>query len=118
LPVLERSREALYLFGGYGHQVPKAHLQPSVVLYRLLDRIDIHIEVPVVGCEKLNERRLGETSASVRRRVEKARQTQRQRFSGVQAADGEVSPVTCNADMRPAEVGKYCDLDDTERSLM
>ncbi len=84
----------------------------------LLDRIDIHIEVPAVDYEKLNERRLGETSAAIRQRVEKARQTQRQRFSGVQAADGEVSPVTCNADMRPAEVRKYCELDDTGRSLM
>ena len=89
-----------------------------VVLNRLLDRIDIHIEVPAVDYEKLNDRRLGETSAAIRQRVEKARQTQRQRFSGVQAADGEVSPVTCNADMRPAEVRKYCELDDTGRSLM
>ena len=84
----------------------------------LLDRIDIHIEVPAVDYEKLNERRLGETSAAIRQRVEKARQTQRQRFSGVQVGDGEVSPVTCNADMRPAEVRKYCELDDTGRSLM
>jgi len=84
----------------------------------LLDRIDIHIEVPAVDYEKLNERRLGETSAAIRQRVEKARQTQRQRFAGEKIADGEVSPVTCNADMRPAEVRKYCELDDTGRSLM
>jgi len=68
----------------------------------LLDRIDIHIEVPAVDYEKLNERRLGETSAAIRQRVEKARQTQRQRFAGEKIADGEVSPVTCNADIAPA----------------
>ncbi len=89
----------------------------------LLDRIDIHIEVPAVDYEKLNERRLGETSAGIRQRVEKARQTQRQRFAqaklaGSDVSQGEASPVTCNADMRPAEVRKYCELDDTGRSLM
>ena len=68
----------------------------------LLDRIDIHIEVPAVDYEKLNERRLGETSAAIRQRVEKARQTQRQRFAGEKLGEGEVSPVTCNADIAPA----------------
>ncbi len=84
----------------------------------LLDRIDIHIEVPRVDYEKLSERRLGETSAAIRQRVERARQTQRQRFAGEKPGEGEVSPVTCNADMRPGEVRKYCELDDTGRSLM
>ena len=68
--------------------------------------------------EKLYERRLGEISAAIRQRVEKARQTQRQRFAGEKLAEGEVSQVTCNADMRPAEVRKYFELDDTGRSLM
>ncbi len=89
----------------------------------LLARIDINIEVPAVDYEKLNERRLGETSAAIRMRVEKARQTQRQRFAQAKLAGGDVSqgdasPVTCNADMRPAEVRKFCELDDTGRSLM
>jgi magnesium chelatase family protein len=76
----------------------------------LLDRIDIHIEVPRVEYEKLSDSRLGEPSAAIRQRVELARQRQRERFAG-----GEVS---CNADMRPAEVRKYCELDDTCRTLM
>ncbi len=111
--------------GYHGDPVKACSCSPSTVTrYQkrisgpLLDRIDIHIEVPAVDYEKLSERRLGETSAAIRQRVEKARQTQRQRFAGVQAADGEVSPVTCNADMRPAEVRKYYELDDTGRSLM
>jgi magnesium chelatase family protein len=77
----------------------------------LLDRIDIHVEVPRVEYEKLSSARLGESSATVRERVEAARSRQRVRFA---SADG----ITCNADMRPAEVRKFCVLDETGQSLM
>ncbi|HVN54632.1 MAG TPA: YifB family Mg chelatase-like AAA ATPase [Anaerolineaceae bacterium] len=76
----------------------------------LLDRIDIHIQVPRVEYEKLSDSRLGEPSTTVRERVEIARKRQRQRFQG--------SDVACNADMHPAEVRKFCALDDAGRSLM
>jgi magnesium chelatase family protein len=76
----------------------------------LLDRIDIHISVPRVDYEKLSDQRLGESSADVRARVEAARDRQRGRFKG--------SDLACNADMRPAEVRQFCQLDDTGRSLM
>jgi magnesium chelatase family protein len=76
----------------------------------LLDRIDIHIEVPRVDYEKLSDERLGEPSDHVQDRVEAARERQRERF-----AESELS---CNADMRPAEVRRYCNLDETGRSLM
>ena len=77
----------------------------------LLDRIDIHVDVPRVEYEKLSDRGLGEPSATIQRRVEAARQVQQRRFS---QAEG----VVCNADMRPAEVRLYCGLDDTGRALM
>jgi magnesium chelatase family protein len=77
----------------------------------MLDRIDIHIDVPRVEYEKLSESRLGEESALVRMRVEKARGKQRQRFEGVKG-------ITANADMHLAEVRKYCILDDTGQTLM
>ncbi len=48
----------------------------------LLDRFDIHIEVPRVDYEKLSDDRLGEPSAAIRARVEAARERQRQRFEG------------------------------------
>jgi magnesium chelatase family protein len=48
-------------------------------------------------------------------RVEAARQVQRERFSGQPAG---VSPIACNADMRLAEVSKFCGLDDAGRALM
>ena len=76
----------------------------------LLDRIDIHIEVPRVEYDKLSDKRMGEPSECVRLRVEAARECQRTRFSGTRH--------TCNADMGPSEVRQFCDLDDTCRSLM
>ncbi len=76
----------------------------------LLDRIDIYLEVPRVDYEKLSDGRVGEPSARVRQRVEAARQIQRMRFDG--------TDVGCNADMRPAEIRKYCALDAPSTSLM
>ena len=66
--------------------------------------------------EKLSDNRLGESSADIRARVEAARERQRARFNG---RNGEKSiDVLSNADMRPAEVRKYCKLDETSESLM
>lgn len=76
----------------------------------LLDRIDIHVEVPRVNYEKLSDDRLGEPSISVRTRVEAARQLQRQRFAGLN--------VHHNADMGVAEVRKFCELDNESRLLI
>jgi magnesium chelatase family protein len=84
----------------------------------LLDRIDIHIEVPRLEYDKLAERRLGEASETIQKRVETARQRQRERFSTNGSTPANPSPVLCNADMLPADVRKHCDLDDTCRSLM
>jgi magnesium chelatase family protein len=77
----------------------------------LLDRIDIHIEVPRVEYDKLSQDRLGEPSANVQSRVETARQRQRQRF-------GRQDGIASNADMRPAEVRQHCKLDDAGNTLM
>jgi magnesium chelatase family protein len=76
----------------------------------MLDRIDIHIEVPRVDYQKLSSDRLGESSANIRQRVEAVRQRQRERFSGTH--------IVCNADMRIAEVRKYCKLEETSDNLM
>jgi magnesium chelatase family protein len=72
----------------------------------MLDRIDIHIEVPRVDYEKLSGDRLGETSESIRRRVQAARDIQLNRFS-----NGS-SDVICNADMRVGEIRQFCKLQD------
>lgn len=76
----------------------------------LMDRIDIHIEVPRVDYDKLSDERLGEPSARIQARVEAARERQRERFRG--------ESLSTNADMGPAEIRQYCHLDDTGRSLM
>ena len=62
------------------------------------------MDVPRVPYEKLTDQRLGEPSDTIRARVEAAREKQRARFAGTDLA--------CNADMRPADVRKYCRLDD------
>jgi magnesium chelatase family protein len=76
----------------------------------MLDRIDIHIEVPRVEYEKLSDDRLGEPSSGIQARVQASRQWQRERFKN--------SELTCNADMGPAEVRRYCKLDATGSALM
>jgi magnesium chelatase family protein len=79
----------------------------------LLDRIDIHIEVPRVDYEKLSGNRLGETSESIRKRVQAARDIQNNRF-----ANGESKDIVCNADMRVGEVRQFCQLQAEGQSLM
>jgi magnesium chelatase family protein len=80
----------------------------------LLDRIDIHIEVPRVPYERLTGERLGEPSSVVAARVEAARERPRQRFASRDLH------VVCNADMTPADVRvrEACKLDATGQSLM
>jgi len=76
----------------------------------LLDRIDIHVEVPRVNYEKLSDDRLGEPSEAVRARVEAARQMQRERFGKSQTHH--------NADMGVAAVRKFCGLSDEGSALI
>jgi magnesium chelatase family protein len=84
-----------------------------------LDRIDIHVEVPRVDYEKLSDDRFGEPSASIQERVESARELQRQCFRpGNPPQFDNVSELTCNSDMHPEDVRKYCQLDTTSQSLM
>jgi magnesium chelatase family protein len=79
----------------------------------LLDRIDIHIEVPRVDYEKLSGDRLGETSEAIRSRVQAARNIQNKRFT-----IGASNDIVCNADMRVGEVRQFCQLQAEGQSLM
>lgn len=76
----------------------------------LMDRIDLHVEVPRVDFEKLTAVHRGEPSAAVRERVEAARVRQAARFQG--------NGLLCNADMGPSEVRQLCPLDPTGSRLM
>ena len=77
----------------------------------LLDRIDIHVEVPRVDYQKLSSDRLGESSETIRYRVEAARQRQRERFEGVRqlrSSHGSVAgSLVCNADMRVGGIPQF-----------
>jgi magnesium chelatase family protein len=86
----------------------------------LLDRIDIHIEVPRVDYDKLTADRLGEPSEAIQARVEQAREMQRQRFAvgAVRETPLHGTPLLCNADMGPTEVRQICQLDETGRGLV
>ncbi|HEX9389454.1 MAG TPA: YifB family Mg chelatase-like AAA ATPase [Anaerolineales bacterium] len=79
----------------------------------LLDRIDIHIEVPRVDYEKLSGDREGESSECIRSRVQAARDIQNTRFSKNGSSD-----IVCNADMRVGEIRQFCKLQDEGQSLM
>jgi len=76
----------------------------------LLDRIDIHVEVPRVDYEKLADKRRVEDSATVRRRVQTARERQLERFKGTK--------LTCNAEMGPAEVRDFCQVEASAEKLL
>ena len=76
----------------------------------LLDRIDMHIEVPSVEFEAMRRKEQPESSAAVRQRVNAAREVQKRRFEG--------TAVTCNAYMTPAMIGQYCQLDAAGEKVM
>jgi magnesium chelatase family protein len=86
----------------------------------MMDRIDIHCEVPRVDYDKLTSDKLGEPSAAVRERVEAAREVQRTRFERAHANGvlPEGRNLTCNADMGPAEVRQYCEVDQAGKALL
>jgi magnesium chelatase family protein len=103
--------------GYYGDPVqPCTCSQGAITRYRqrisgpLLDRIDIHVEVPRVDYDKLTDERRGEPSAAIRERVQAARDRQAARFAGTR--------LVCNADMGVREVEAYARLDDQGQALM
>lgn len=69
----------------------------------LLDRIDLHVEVPAVAYRDLSDQREGEGSAAIAGRVLQARSIQQARFKG--------SKVHCNAQMNTRLIRKHCELD-------
>jgi magnesium chelatase family protein len=77
----------------------------------LLDRIDLHVEVPAVKFREITSERTGETSTQIRERVVAARERQQRRFSGK-------SRVTCNARMGSKELKAYCALMEPTMELL
>ena len=86
------------------------HRYRSKVSGPLMDRIDIHIEVPAVPYKKLSDDRVGERSSQVLERVVKARNIQRARLQ----AEG----VYSNSEMRSMHIKKFCRPEDDAEKLM
>ncbi len=80
----------------------------------LLDRIDIHVEVPAIEFEQLSALEKGESSASIRERVMASRAVQRERFAKGKGAH----TVHCNAGMRAKDVHKHCVLSEDAQGLL
>ncbi|SEN13939.1 YifB family Mg chelatase-like AAA ATPase [Lihuaxuella thermophila] len=76
----------------------------------LLDRIDIHIEVPRVDYKTLSSSSSGEPSESIRERVNRAREIQRERFTG--------KTYLANSAMSTADIRRYCALDPDSRQML
>ncbi len=76
----------------------------------LLDRIDLHVEVPRVEFEKLTSTSTSESSDNIRKRVEEARNRQTHRFKNI--------PIETNAEMKNKELKEFCILNDASNELM
>ncbi len=103
--------------GYHTHPTKECTCSPSTVArYQkrisgpLLDRVDVFVEVPPVEYEKLIDDQPAEDSSLPRLRVEEARDIQRERF--------KESGFFCNSEMGPAEVWKFCQLDDGAKGLL
>jgi magnesium chelatase family protein len=89
---------------------------PQILRYRskisgpLMDRIDIHIEVPAVKYRDLTGEASGEDSETIKRRVNQARDIQRDRFSGKR--------LYCNAQMTSRHLKKYCQIGEDSKGLL
>ncbi|MFN3301451.1 MAG: YifB family Mg chelatase-like AAA ATPase [Patescibacteria group bacterium] len=76
----------------------------------LLDRIDLYLEVPRLEFEKLSEEKLGESSKEIKKRIEKAREIQRERFKGLK--------ILTNSEMGQKEIKKFCQISKEGQELL
>ncbi|MCM8767020.1 MAG: YifB family Mg chelatase-like AAA ATPase [Candidatus Omnitrophica bacterium] len=103
--------------GWYGDSQRECHCTLSQILkYRkklsgpLLDRIDIHIEITSLPANILFEEKEEESSESIRKRVEMAREIQKERFKN--------ENIYFNAHMNSSQIKKYCILSDEAKDLL
>jgi magnesium chelatase family protein len=90
--------------------VPQIERYMSKISGPLLDRIDIHIEVPAVPFRELSAETPGTSSGAMREQVAAARRAQAARFDG--------APVRYNADMTHRQTRQFCRLDQEGRNLL
>lgn len=89
---------------------------PQLLKYRgrisgpLLDRIDLHVEVPALSYQELATDAPSESSEEIRKRVDAAREVQRHRFARMQ--------IHCNAQMSNRHIRRFCTIDEPSRKLL
>jgi magnesium chelatase family protein len=90
--------------------VPQIQRYRSKISGPLMDRIDIHIEVPAVKYRDLASRDPGEPSVEIKKRVDKARKIQLERFDGMK--------IYCNAQMSNRHIKRFCQIDEPSQKLL
>ncbi len=86
------------------------HSYLSKISGPMLDRFDLHIEVPSIHYEELEDKKKGETSEQIRKRVNRARQIQLERYKDY--------GIFCNSQLTPSLMDKFCSLKDDAREVM
>ncbi len=104
--------------GNYGNPMKECTCNPAAILKYLskisgplLDRIDIHVDVPAVKYQDLSSARVGESSDVVRNRVIDARAVQTERFKNSKG-------IFKNADMGSKDIRIFCELDAPSQELL
>jgi magnesium chelatase family protein len=90
--------------------IPQIQRYRSKISGPLMDRIDIHIEVPAVKYRDLASREAGESSREMKKRIDAARRTQLDRFKGMK--------IYCNAQMSNRHIKKHCQIDEASQKLL
>jgi magnesium chelatase family protein len=90
--------------------IPQIQRYRSKISGPLMDRIDIHIEVPAVKYRDLASRESGESSREIKRRIDDGRRIQLNRFKGMK--------VYCNAQMTNRQIKKFCPIDEASQKLL
>ena len=90
--------------------IPQIQRYRSKISGPLMDRIDIHIEVPAVKYRDLASREPGESSREIKKRIDSARKTQLDRFKGLK--------IYCNAQMTNRHIKKFCQIDEASQKLL
>lgn len=93
--------------------VPQIQRYRSKISGPLLDRIDLHVEAPSLRIEELRSMKPSESSATIRKRCEAARNRQQARYTGTTD-----TRTRCNATMSHAEIRKYCTISKEQGDLL
>lgn len=101
-------------YGDQTHECTCTHNAISGYLNKisspLLDRIDIHVEVSAINFEDIDSKTLGESSATIRERVKKAREIQLRRYDG--------TGIFSNAMMTGNMISEFCKLDKESKAIL